>query len=1360
HWLADDEPARSLDLEGILAQLDQPGTGCVMRFRKSEEPPRQSSGVPEGGAGGILGSIVKGIAGALEGIAGAREGIVEAKEGLTGDFAQRQASGGLGVIGAEVPSSRAPSKITHQPKSNRAVVMEQHDQIEQAIAALFPPPFENGKTISLDHFDDEKFQRISELLKLLGKNEWSLRPRTYAVLRMIRRVDVMSAFVVEGLYDISLPYSERTLPDSLNSAAARTKFLDLQPLVLTAKVADLENGSGGHTYFTSDASAHFERIKILGSGGFGEVDHVWSRLSMNEYARKRIPRGRSFKKDKAAIASFEQELATLKRLSHRHLVKFIGSYTDPKYVSILMSPVAESNLAEYLQVNPFPEGRTSVLRSFYGCLASALLYLHDNQIRHKDIKPANILHHNDTVLLTDFGTALDWSEVGQSTTRSRPAALSVPYCAPEVANWEKRNSSSDIWSLGCVFIEMETVVKGETIDSMHRFFQDHGTHQRFIRNNAEATRLWLERLRGHSESAAHNEPLRWIADMVRVNPFERLTARQILNRIRAVDPPGTFCGQCCAEDEEHDESSDEASIHEDEVQRLGEMKITQAHHPAVAMGPLKEDTRLPSSTENLDGSMVHSIPPGGQTTEPHQIETPTSQPSLEVVEVVPEEPAGYSAEEEEGAIQYLLEQGVDVEEPDFDATHALRSAIFNEHEAAVRLLARKGANLDELAYNGKPALFEAIRKGRVAVVRLLLAAGASATVKDYQGHNALFHAMAHGDNEILELLIQAGADVEAPALYGWTPLQWAATQNLVPLMELMLSKGARLEARTQRGETALHRAIDRKGTTAAARFLIERGADLEAEMETGARPLLLAVMVGNTAVAELLVQKGAMVNTTNKLRLTALHIAATHGNEDIIRVLIDNGANIALRNSIGELPLTLAVKNGHEKAVGLLLDKQATLRIKLERLENVLWYAIAEGRDSMARYLIERGAKIKETPRKGVEALGMAVAKGHEAVTRLILEHDVDVNEESSETGKTALLRAVELGLGEMVELLLEKGARLGTSEKAQSALHSKVMMGSSTICKLLLEKGTPVSLLSNVDVGHVLWTAAKDGWEELVEVILRDGPKLESLTHDNCDQGSVPLSLALRNRHYRIAERLVEAGANDKRLVQWELEGGALQWAAREGREGFMQMGLRHGVDLENKVGDRTILDVAAEAGHLPIVKMIIEAGGNADSVCGKLNRKPLHWAVEQGHEAMVRFLLSKGAKPTSRMSDGRTPMDEAAKLGYISIMEMLVNAGANPDAICGKLNRKPLHRASEEGHEEMVRYLLSKDVQGNSRMYDGRTPQDLAIANGHVGVATIIVNTDPRIEPDPRIERALARMGSSLTGDTLVEVSGKEGE
>ena len=112
---------------------------------------------------------------------------------------------------------------------------------EKAMAVLFP-----ATEAERLQFADSDFDMMSQLLTQVGKPQWSCRPRTYAVLRMIDRIDLFDTFLLEGLKDIAFPYTESRLPNSL-TPATKTKFLQAQNLVLT-KASDLEKSGGRHRH--------------------------------------------------------------------------------------------------------------------------------------------------------------------------------------------------------------------------------------------------------------------------------------------------------------------------------------------------------------------------------------------------------------------------------------------------------------------------------------------------------------------------------------------------------------------------------------------------------------------------------------------------------------------------------------------------------------------------------------------------------------------------------------------------------------------------------------------------------------------------------------------------------------------------------------------------------------------------------------------------------------------------------------------------------------------------------------------------------------------------------------------------------
>lgn len=119
-----------------------------------------------------------------------------------------------------------------------------------------------------------------------------------------------------------------------------------------------------------------------------------------------------------------------------------------------MVPIAECDLHTFLERDTLKPADFECIRQSFGCLCAAIIYLQEQCIRHKDIKPQNILVYGSKVYITDFGLARDWTGKSKSITTGVVDGLTHEYAAPEVLEAEPRGSSSDVWSLGCVFLDM------------------------------------------------------------------------------------------------------------------------------------------------------------------------------------------------------------------------------------------------------------------------------------------------------------------------------------------------------------------------------------------------------------------------------------------------------------------------------------------------------------------------------------------------------------------------------------------------------------------------------------------------------------------------------------------------------------------------------------------------------------------------------------------------------------------------------------------------------------------------------------------------------------------------------------------
>jgi hypothetical protein len=202
------------------------------------------------------------------------------------------------------------------------------EEVDKAMQVWFPQSIAIAQRES---FKEGDFRDISNALRSTGRESWSRIPRIYATLRSINQLPLIDVFLSQGLSDVWFPFTHKTLPENIRSQTARNDFIEAQRLVLT-KSLDLEKEDGKHRHFLKPDDIPMIKIAELGRGGFGVVEKVISTVSYKEYARKLLPRGPTFRKNKEVLRAFELELATLKKLSHLHIVELVGSYTDPRQV--------------------------------------------------------------------------------------------------------------------------------------------------------------------------------------------------------------------------------------------------------------------------------------------------------------------------------------------------------------------------------------------------------------------------------------------------------------------------------------------------------------------------------------------------------------------------------------------------------------------------------------------------------------------------------------------------------------------------------------------------------------------------------------------------------------------------------------------------------------------------------------------------------------------------------------------------------------------------------------------------------------------------------------------------------------------
>jgi hypothetical protein len=209
------------------------------------------------------------------------------------------------------------------------------------------------------------------------------------------------------------------------------------------------------------------------------------------------------------------------------------------------------------------------------------------------LKPGNILVKNDVVLITDFGTSRNWSDRSKGTTTGESGPYTPGYAAPEVVAWEARNESSDIWSLGCVFVDILSVLKGESLKSKDQFFGENGNGGRNPRVNPHGLNLWLSKLRAVGDE--DNQPILWTQQMLQPGPNDRISSVRLLDEILGYVDEYIYYGHCCA-DQEEDLSSCHSSEFADDVSSVDERGDDSTNATSVVSKRVDE--------EDLSGSRV------------------------------------------------------------------------------------------------------------------------------------------------------------------------------------------------------------------------------------------------------------------------------------------------------------------------------------------------------------------------------------------------------------------------------------------------------------------------------------------------------------------------------------------------------------------------------------------------------------------------------------------------------------------------------------------------------------------------------------------------------------------------------------
>ena len=211
----------------------------------------------------------------------------------------------------------------------------------------------------------------------------------------------------------------------------------------------------------------YEIVKEIGSGSYGKVYEVKSKLTGEIFALKKMRFIEQNRKDNTYLLN---ELKILSFNKSNYLLKAHDIFIDGLDICIITDIGKKGDLRRY--IDRMRRRHTNIKESLiWNILIQLCLgvnYLHSYNIIHRDLKTANIFINSDeSIMIGDFGV----SKILKPNFDCANTQIGTPYyISPEIVKGKKYNKKIDVWSIGCILCEMMTreyAFKSENIHALN-----------------------------------------------------------------------------------------------------------------------------------------------------------------------------------------------------------------------------------------------------------------------------------------------------------------------------------------------------------------------------------------------------------------------------------------------------------------------------------------------------------------------------------------------------------------------------------------------------------------------------------------------------------------------------------------------------------------------------------------------------------------------------------------------------------------------------------------------------------------------------------------------------------------------------
>jgi uncharacterized protein len=451
-------------------------------------------------------------------------------------------------------------------------------------------------------------------------------------------------------------------------------------------------------------------------------------------------------------------------------------------------------------------------------------------------------------------------------------------------------------------------------------------------------------------------------------------------------------------------------------------------------------------------------------------------------------------------------------------------------------------------------------------------------------------------------------------------------------------------------------------------------------------PLLTAVKKSDVAAVQRLLQQGIAVDTSGADGSTPLLWAVESNDSEMTRVLLKAGADSKLANRYGMTPLHLAAVNGNAALMRELLNAGGDANSILPEGETVLMTAARTGSAESLKLLLDRGARVDARDKwYGESALMWAAAQNHGGAVSVLIAHGAPVDSRSA-LQKTANRRAGQsiLSLGSWTPLMyaarenaLDAGGALVRAHAdlnlvdpdGATALLIAIINANYEFAAMLLDAGADPNVV-DTDAGMGPLYAAVD-MHRLAVGHGRPNPKAVGMmtavdiVKKLLERGADPnrrLKKALMQRHHTAGDAALGEGATpflraaksgDIEMMRVLVTGGAdAKLAMPNGTNALL---LAAGLGWRNGSPAAPSYDQGSDEEAVEALRFLLESGFDIRKT-NDAGDTALHAAISgRGSEAIIKFLIDRGADPEAKNKRGQTPRAIAATKDNAAITSLL---------------------------------------------------------------------------------------------------------